>query len=116
MSSYRTKKWWNERGEFINQLSKETDDKMSVDDMDRIIQIAHTHHHLAEVYCSVELTEKQEARREKREQNIEAEITRLCAPYGIVPKFQGDPRGCTVKLKLPSGRTNDWGQEGWCVP
>lgn len=33
---------------------------------------------------------------------------------GVV--FQGDPRGATVKLLLPSGATNDWGKEGWIVP
>ncbi len=30
--------------------------------------------------------------------------------------FQGDPRGCTVKLILKNGETNDWGKDGWCVP
>jgi hypothetical protein len=31
-------------------------------------------------------------------------------------KFQGDPRGCTVKLIWNDGETNDFGKEGWCVP
>ena len=35
---------------------------------------------------------------------------------GIVPIFHGDPRGAVVKLNVPSGRTDDWGQEGVCVP
>lgn len=30
--------------------------------------------------------------------------------------FSGDPRGCTVKLIMPNGETNDWGKEGWCIP
>ena len=46
----------------------------------------------------------------------EAAITAACKPWGIVPIFGGDPRGCTVKLKVPSGRTDDWGREGLCVP
>lgn len=37
-------------------------------------------------------------------------------PYKIVPIFSGDPRGAVVKLRVPSGRTNDWGQTGVCVP
>jgi hypothetical protein len=40
----------------------------------------------------------------------------LLAPYDIEPMFSGDPRGCCLKLKFPSGRTNDFGNEGWCVP
>jgi len=30
--------------------------------------------------------------------------------------FSGDPRGCTVKLEMPNGATNDFGGEGWCIP
>lgn len=35
---------------------------------------------------------------------------------GVGVVFQGDPRGCTVKLTLPSGYTNDISREGICVP
>ncbi len=28
----------------------------------------------------------------------------------------GDPRGAALKLVLPSGQTNDFGREGYCVP
>ena len=35
---------------------------------------------------------------------------------GVVPIFNGDPRGAVLKLSVPSGRTDDWGQEGICVP
>lgn len=30
--------------------------------------------------------------------------------------LSGDPRGCVVKLGVPSGSTNDWGREGICIP
>ena len=43
-------------------------------------------------------------------------VTALLAPYNITPIFNGDPRGAVLKLKVPSGRTNDWGREGVCVP
>jgi len=47
----------------------------------------------------------------------EAEIRTACrALPGCEPIFGGDPRGATVKLRVPSGRTNDWGQTGICVP
>ena len=47
-------------------------------------------------------------------QRIEA----ACKPWGIKPNFQGDPRGCCVKLLLPSGKSNSWGgaEDGYCVP
>lgn len=39
------------------------------------------------------------------------------APLRVfVPIFQGDPRGATVKIRVPSGKTGDWGQTGICVP
>lgn len=34
----------------------------------------------------------------------------------FVPIFSGDPRGACVKLRVPSGRTDDGGREGVCVP
>ena len=51
-----------------------------------------------------------------QEASARARVEALCSPYGIEPDFQGDPRGAVVKLKVPSGRTNDWGRVGVCVP
>lgn len=61
-------------------------------------------------------------RLEKREAHLEARIETLCAKLPeidgkpIRPIFGGDPRGATVKLKMPDGRADDWGREGVCVP
>lgn len=46
---------------------------------------------------------------------------RQCYPYcchwrRFAPIFDGDPRGACVKLKVPSGRTDDGGRTGICVP
>jgi hypothetical protein len=46
----------------------------------------------------------------------EARLAAIVKPLGIEPIFNGDPRGCVVKLRVPSGKTNDWGREGICVP
>ncbi len=43
-------------------------------------------------------------------------VAALLAPYSVKPDFQGDPRGACVKLVVPSGRTDDWGKTGICVP
>ena len=59
-----------------------------------------------------------EKRIEKRESQIEKRLTVLAAQLGpgFAVVFQGDPRGVTVKLTLPSGKTNDFGREAFCVP
>jgi hypothetical protein len=46
----------------------------------------------------------------------EALIRSTLADIGAEPVFGGDPRGCTVKVKLPSGTTDDWAREGLCIP
>lgn len=52
-----------------------------------------------------------------RMEALEARITSLCSRAGIVPAFSGDPRGVVVKLRLRSGKANDFGGEGYyCVP
>lgn len=52
----------------------------------------------------------------RRGDEVRRRVTFALAPYEVVPVFYGDPRGAVVKLQVPSGRTNDWGREGVCVP
>lgn len=40
----------------------------------------------------------------------------LDADTGYRAVMQGDPRGCVVKVAVPSGYTNDGGREGICIP
>ena len=54
---------------------------------------------------------------EHKESLIERRIKAICAELGFPePVLNGDPRGATVKIVLPSGKANDWGKEGYCVP
>ena len=54
---------------------------------------------------------------EQRNADAEAAIVKLCQELGdCTPIFDGDPRGYMVKLKLPTGRYNNLGGEGWGVP
>ena len=62
--------------------------------------------------CNVGLTEKQQARRDNAGARINEDLKEL----GASVAWCGDPRGCVVKLRVKSGRTNDWGREGICVP
>jgi len=54
--------------------------------------------------------EKAAKRDEAKEERIETAVSKLCKEFDCVPDFQGDPRGATLKIKVPSGKTNDWGQ------
>ena len=46
--------------------------------------------------------------------NIERNVRALCSSLpGVIPIFQSDPRGAVLKLRVPSGATDDW---GICVP
>ncbi len=60
---------------------------------------------------------RHEAYCEKREQQLERRFTEICAELGpgFSPIFQGDPRGSTVKIKVPSGKSTDWDRTGVCV-
>ena len=74
-----------------------------------LMRLARRHGKLQEKACNVQVTEGHDAACEKR-------IRELCAKYGITVQFSGDPRGYTVKIKLPSGASNHWGGETYGVP
>ena len=86
-----------------------------------IARHARTHKHLAEAQCNGfqdwrgNWDQAQADAAEKRSDAIEARILTLVQtwidPYASAI-FGGDPRGATVKIVLPSGRTNDFGREG----
>lgn len=64
------------------------------------------------------LQERWGARIEREEARAQKNVIAACSELGLVPDFGGDPRGYTVKVKLPSGRYNTWGgkEDGWGVP
>ena len=65
-----------------------------------------------------ELIAEWEARLEKRQAACEKRIREICAGFNLPVHLGGDPRGYTVKVKLPSGAHNTWGgsEEGYGVP
>jgi hypothetical protein len=110
-----------ERQEFFTKMRDEAPDLDWYEFRDIIKGLqrnARTHHRLAEDLCNLEMTSKQEDARVRREASCERRIIELCKRLGpgFEPIFQGDPRGATVKLKVPSGKTDDWGATGICVP
>jgi len=60
--------------------------------------------------------EREQERLHKKEARIVERVEKLCETIGCKPIFQGDPRGNTLKIQVPDGYTNDWGNEGLCVP
>jgi hypothetical protein len=47
----------------------------------------------------------------------EDQVNALAQTHGLEAVFQGDPRGCTVKLRIPNAHGKDFGGEGLvCVP
>ena len=60
--------------------------------------------------------EREQERLHQKEERITQKIKELCHSIGCGVVFSGDPRGSTIKVKVPDGYTNDWGKEGICVP
>lgn len=91
-----------------------------IETLSRIARLATTHTRLAELVCSVELSDRRSERVAREDARIEAAITRLVGTlphtdHGpIVAVFSGDPRGYTVKLRVPGAERdgNTWGLGG----
>jgi hypothetical protein len=125
-----------EREKFVSALAQALPDKpyhVVAHSARLLMRHAHTHQRLSEESCNGhpaqgsptmdarvigKLQEKWDARIERQETQIERRITEICAELGIKPDFQGDPRGYTVKVHLPTGVYNTWGgqESGFGVP
>ena len=80
------------------------------DTLSKLMKLSQKHHRLQEKACNEDVPEGHDEKCEKA-------ICELCSELpGCKPIFGGDPRGCTVKLQVRSGATNDFGREGICVP
>lgn len=104
-----------ERDEFIGILLQEFPNHKYADICElarKLMRYAATDDRFACQDCNEGLSAEEEERQKANQQRILS----LCREWGIVPVFNGDPRGATVKLQVPSGRKNDWGQVGICVP
>lgn len=103
-----------ERADFIEIMRKEGVDVLT---STLIMRHATTIQRLAVEACNRELTPAEE----KRDGQAMARIRKLlekCETAGKVfaADFNGDPRGCCTKLRVPSGRTNNWGGTHIYVP
>ena len=106
-----------DRDEFIATMAKEG---LPLDATTTTLRLASSYHRIQEAQCNGPVngqwSDEWQATMDKRETRIELRLQFLLAPHDVKPIFQGDPRGATVKLKVPSGATNDWRRQGICVP
>ena len=104
-----------DRDEFLAILTQELPDLDAghVAEVARnLCMLANTSQRYAVLACNVGLTERQE----RADAANDARIKALAESVGCGVVLSGDPRGAVVKIIVPSGRTNDWGQTGICVP
>ena len=102
--SYKT-----DRDEFVHILTKEGADLPTIE---AVLRLSQTYQRLQIQDCNVGLTDVERARVEA----YEGRLTDTLRLVRMRPVFSGDPRGVTVKIQVPSGKTNDLGNVGICVP
>lgn len=96
--------------EFVFAMAKHSD--VPLNHLKRVMRHAATVQRLAETACNRELTVQEIL----KDENAQADIIALIAEYDCAAVFSGDPRGACVKIQVPDDYTNDWGNEGICVP
>lgn len=103
--------------EFVYLMAKHAP-QATMSDIQRLLRLGAGLNRLAELHCNDVCRDCDEAGGYCRKQRrLENKIVSLCIGCGIKAKFQHDPRGATVKLRLPDGYGNDFGGEGLlCVP
>lgn len=65
--------------------------------------------------CNGDITQESFDRRRRELEKLVGVIVRPLSD-SVEVVFNNDPGGAALKLVLPSGRTNDFGGEGYCVP
>ena len=70
-----------------------------------------TLHRLAEVACERELTRAEQSKNDR----IESRVRDLLTLYQIPVRFEGDPRGGTIRMYFVSGASNNWGGDDWGI-
>lgn len=107
-----------EKMKFAYAMAKHSN--ATLHDLQRILRYGATYHGIQERECNgyanTDWGRAQEARDKDKARRMEAKLRSETKSFGADVTFGGDPRGCTVKIVVPDGYTNDWGKEGICVP
>lgn len=117
-----TKKQWTERQDTITCFISEAQNAgsmLSIRDIEQFCDLLHryetTLHRIAEIQCSVEMTEKEETRINKKEETIEKKVQNIAGLLRFKVNFNSDPRGGAIRFVLSSGRSNGWDGETWGI-
>ncbi len=51
----------------------------------------------------------------KKESSIQKKVVELLKPYGIEVRFNGDPRGGSIRMLMPDHSSNGWDNETWGI-
>ena len=51
----------------------------------------------------------------KKEASIQKKVVELLKPYGIEVRFNGDPRGGSIRMLMPDHSSNGWDNETWGI-
>jgi hypothetical protein len=85
--------------------------------VDRLLVLGRLSRRWALRECNVACRNNAERdRRDKQREELRAEIEYVAEALGVGVELDGDPRGYTIKLKLPSKRYNSWDGVSWGVP
>lgn len=104
-----------QRYQFVNDLLNHAP-KAKVQDAQRLLRYGATYSRIQEMWCNVEMNDRQTEAFELKEKRIEQNVTKLLGTIDCKAIFGGDPRGSTIKIVLPDGYTDDWGKEELCIP
>jgi hypothetical protein len=70
---------------------------------------------LHERQCNGYRNDADEAKDDRLEKRLRQGLARVCATLGLQARINGDPRGCAIRLLLPSGRSNSMDGETWII-
>ena len=86
-----------------------------IEEITRVVDWLHRHettlHRLAETACNRKLIVQES----DKVQRIEGRVRDLLALYHVPVRFEGDPRGGTIRMTFVSGASNNWGGEDWGI-
>ncbi len=107
----------NDFEQFLWSLARHGCPSITATEARRIVRLANRHQRLMVDFCNGREMYGADDEPLPPLRRCREELTRLAVSIGCKGvAFSGDPRGCTVKLQLKDGHTDDWGKEGFCVP
>ncbi len=101
--------------EFVHAMARNT--RATVRQCEALMRFAATLQRLAEDDCNIPMNDEQRTRWIRKQERIQMNVIAITAELELdLPIFSSDPRGAVLKIRVPSGYSDDMGGEGICVP